>query len=288
MNLPDSVTLLELQPGYPVYDIQHPAARARVALHGAHVMEWAPAGQAPVLYLSPQAVLEPGKAIRGGIPVCWPWFNAHPTDASKPMHGFGRNRCWTLADAAESAEGVRLVFTLVSDAETLALWPHAFRLQLEVMIGTALELTLTTENTDNTAFVLTEALHTYLAVADITQVSIDGLDGVRYWDTVGEPAWRQPAEGVVFDREVDRQYASTSGVTVNDPVLQRRLRVDKTGSGTTVVWNPWIDKSKRLADLPDLGFHEFLCVEAANAGEAAVRVEPGQRQVLRTRIAVEA
>ena len=155
MNLPDCITIEEPAPDYPVYVIQHPVATARVALHGAHVMEWAPAGRESVLYMSPQAVIQAGKPIRGGIPVCWPWFGADPEDASKPMHGFARIRFWQLAEATASATGVTLVFTFASDAQTLALWPHAFAARVEVQIGKTLEVTLATQNTGSEHFLLT-------------------------------------------------------------------------------------------------------------------------------------
>ena len=284
MTLPDCLSVEEPSPGYPVYVVRHPAASARVALNGAHVMEWTPAGQAPVLYLSPDALLEPGKAIRGGVPVCWPWFNAHPDDAGKPMHGLARNRFWQLAEAAATAEGVQLAFTLDSDAATLALWPHAFRARVELRIGARLDIRLETVNTGPEAFVLGEALHTYLQVGDIRQVRVRGLDGAEYLDTVGPPARRRQQGEIRFDREIDRQYASTGSVEVEDHALGRTLRVDKTGSATTVVWNPWIEKSKRLADLPDEAYFRFLCVEAANAGAGAVTVAPGARHALQTLI----
>jgi len=287
MTLPDCITIEEPAPGYPVYVINHPAATARVALHGAHVMEWTPSGQQqPVLYLSPQAVLEHGKPIRGGIPVCWPWFGGHPVDATKPMHGIARNRLWEL-ERADAKEGhVAMLFKLESSAETRALWPHDFRCYLGVSIGASLEVSLMTENTGDAAFTFGEALHTYLTVGDITQIKVSGLHDTHYLDTVGERTMRHQDGDITFDREVDRQYSSTGGTVVEDSSLGRTLVVNKLGSGTTVVWNPWIEKSKRLADLPDEAYHGFLCVEAANAADAAVTVQPGGRHVLLTQISL--
>lgn len=287
ITLPRSVSLEETVPDYPVLIVRHPKATARIALNGAHVMEWTPVGQQPVLYLSPQAVLEPGKPIRGGVPICWPWFNVHPTDASKPMHGFARIRMWELAEASETEAEVKFVFGLTSNAETLALWPQPFRAQVEIKVGRELAIALTTENTGVAPVTVREALHTYLAVGDIQRVTVRGLADTGYLDTVGTPAVRHQEGDITFDREVDRQYASQEPVTVDDPAWRRRLVVEKEGSGTTVVWNPWIEKSKRLADLPDEAYHHFLCVEAANAGEAAVVVSPGETHRLATRITVQ-
>lgn len=287
MTLPDCITLEEPTPGYPIFVINHPAATARVALHGAHVMEWQPASQSqPVLYMSPDALLEHGKPIRGGIPVCWPWFGGHPTDATKPMHGFARILPWELV-RADSQEGhVAMLFKLESNEETQALWPHAFRCHLGVSLGAALEVSLMTENLGDAPFQVTEALHTYLTVGDIAQVTVKGLAETKYLDTVGERTMREQEGDILFDREVDRQYDSTGGVIVEDRANGRNLVVNKLGSSTTVVWNPWIEKSKRLSDLPDEAYHGFLCVEAANAGDAGVTVMPGGRHVLLTQVSL--
>lgn len=287
MSLPASVQLCEAIPGYPIFNIQHPTCTARIALNGAHVMEWTPAGHSPVLYLSPQAVIEPGKPIRGGIPVCWPWFGPHPTDETMPMHGFARTRPWTLMEASESDEGVKISFVLCSDAATHELWPHEFEAHLTVHLGAQLEVSLMTINKSGSDMLLAEALHTYLTVGDISQITVKGLDGSAYLDTVGERTERQQSGDITFDREVDRQYHSSGTITVTDPALNRTLTIEKGESGTTVVWNPWIEKSKRLADLPDEAYLQFLCIEAANAGVAAVTLPSGSAHTLRTTVSVQ-
>lgn len=288
MILPDCVRAEESPEGYLIYHIQHPALTAKVAANGAHVMEWQPTGQQhPVLYLSPQALLAPGKPIRGGVPVCWPWFNAHPTDSTKPMHGIARILPWELLRADAQDGHVAMLFRLQSSEQTRAFWPHDFTCHLGISLGKKLEISLMTHNTGPEAMVVTEALHTYLSVGDITRTTVRGLAEARYLDTVGEHTQRHQEGDVTFDREVDRQYVSTAGVVVDDPAWGRRLIVDKLGSGTTVVWNPWIEKSKRLADLPDEAYQGFLCVEAANAGECAVRIPPGGQHVLVTTVSVE-
>ncbi|MDZ4289354.1 MAG: D-hexose-6-phosphate mutarotase [Prosthecobacter sp.] len=286
MNLPDCITIEEPTPGYPVYAIHHPAATARVALHGAHLMEWTPAGHAPVLFMSPQAVLEAGKPVRGGIPICWPWFGGHPNDATKPMHGIARIRFWHLTEATASAAGVTLTFSLTSDAQTLAAWPHAFAARVEMRIGQALEVRLSTQNLGQAPFSITEALHTYLSVGDIDQVTVRGLAGLAYLDTVGPLTMRQQEGDIVIDREVDRQYVSTGPVVVADAALKRKVRIENEGSNTVVVWNPWIEKSTRLADLPNHDYPRFLCIEAANTGDTAPTVQPGAMHAILTRLRV--
>ena len=287
MILPDCITMEEPKPGYPVYVINHLEVTARVALQGAHVMEWRPTAQTePVLYMSPDALLEHGKPIRGGIPVCWPWFGGHPTDATKPMHGFARTRPWELVRADAKEGYVAMLFKLESSEETKALWPHDFRCHVGISFGAALEVSLMTENTGDSPFILSEALHTYLTVGAIELVTVRGLSESKYLDTVGERTMRDQEGDITFEGEVDNQYASTAGVIVEDRSFVRNLVVNKLGSGTTVVWNPWIEKSKRLADLPDDAYHGFLCVEAANAGDAAVTVMPGGQHVLQTQISL--
>jgi glucose-6-phosphate 1-epimerase len=287
MTLPDCITIEEPSPGYPIYVINHASATARVAQHGAHVMDWTPAGQTlPVLYMSPDATLEHGKPIRGGIPICWPWFGGHPTATDMPMHGFARILPWELVRADASENHVAMLFKLESSAATEALWPQTFRCHLGISIGAALEVSLMTENLSDTPFTITEAMHTYLTVGDIEKVTVRGLANTKYLDTVGERTMREQEGDILFDREVDRQYESTGGVIVEDRALSRNLVVNKLGSCTTVIWNPWIEKSKRLADLPDEAYHGFLCVEAANAGDSAVTVMPGGKHVLLTQVSL--
>src|SRR5690606_5253997 len=166
--------------GYDVFEIRHPLCSARVARHGAHVMEWAPAGAAPVLYHSPTAILSEGKAVRGGVPVCWPWFNAHPDDPGKPSHGFVRNRFWNFDGSDESDLGVTLRFSLEDNESTRRLWPHRFQFALEIRCGSVLEVSLTTRNRSDRTIPVSGALHTYLAIGDVDQVSIEGIEACGF------------------------------------------------------------------------------------------------------------
>lgn len=283
--LPPSVRCTELAPNYPVFEIQHPAATARVALHGAQLLEWTPAGQKPVIYLSPQAVYHEGKAIRGGIPICWPWFGINE-DPKLPQHGFVRSRFWELVEASEDKAGVRLRFAMQDDAETRRLWPHAFRVEVEMLIGAELHVALKMENAGDASFTITGALHSYFTVGDILQATVEGLDGTEYLDTVGPKTVRQQAGDIVFDREVDRNYHASGEVRVKDEAWQRIISIQRTGSQTAVVWNPWIEKAATLVDLPDEDYQRFVCVEAANAWKDAVVVAPGATHELTTTIRV--
>lgn len=286
MTLPPSVTLIEEPAGYPVLVIEHAAAMGRIALNGAHVTDWIPEGHDPVLYMSADAILEPGKPIRGGIPVCWPWFGPHPTDSTKPAHGFVRQMAWEVDVARESDAGVDIVLKLQDSAESKAFWPHSFQVRMHVHMGATLQVSLQAQNTGTSAWTMTGALHTYLNVEDVRKISIHGLHGTQYVEGRLSPDKRPQSGMIIIDQEVDRMYISDATVIVHDPLWKRELVIEKAGSLATVVWNPWIEKSKRLADLPDEAYPEFLCIEAANAGEDVVTVQPGQEHLLTQRIEV--
>lgn len=277
-SLPPSITLTEAAPGYPVYEVHHTKGTARIAAQGAQVMHWRPASSPhEVLYLSPDAILCEGKAIRGGIPVCWPWFNAHPSDPSAPSHGYARTRFWELSEASEDENGVRLVFNL--DLSPLFA-------ELHIECGDALKLTLTTRNEGAEAIPLSAALHSYFSVSNINDIEITGLAESNYLDTVGDRTTRHQNGDIRFSEEVDRIYHSNTAASLNDLNWKRRILVEKSGSPSTVIWNPWIEKARALNDLPDGGYKDFVCIESAIANESAIPLMPGGSHTLGTRISL--
>lgn len=279
---------LQNSPTYPILEITHPKATARIALNGAHVMEWTPSGEtASVLYMSPDALLEPGKPIRGGIPICWPWFGPHPIDSDKPAHGFVRTMPWTLGDVTETAEHSTVLLHLSETEDSLKLWPHKFNLTLEVKIGAQLSIALHIKNTCTEAWSMTGALHTYLTVADIRETAVIGLDDAYYVESRLSPDRIEQSGPIHFDREVDRNYESRDTVRVLDRKGDRTLVVEKSGSRATIVWNPWIEKSKRLADLPDEAYFGFLCIEAANAAPDIIPMSPGKEHTLSQKLTIQ-
>ena len=281
-----SLTRTEPVPGYPILEIDHPAATGRVALHGAQLLEWTPSGHAPVIYLSPDAVFEAGQPIRGGIPLCWPWFGPHPTDPALPSHGFARLQFWELASHTEDETGVRLVFTLMDSPATHFLWPHAFHLKVEMHLGAELHLALRMTVPGPDPCAVSAALHTYFHTADIHQTRITGLDGVPYHEKITTPPDHLQQGDITFDREVDRLYAGGGPVQIHDAALPRTLTIEGAGSQSTVIWNPWINKSKMLTDLPDDAYLRFLCVEPTNAGADALTLAPGAAHTLATTVRV--
>ena len=272
-----------------VAEISNSYAQAVIALHGAHVLSFQPHGQRPVLWLSEYSQFKIGKAIRGGIPICWPWFAAHPSDPSKPSHGFARTTLWAVAGSEALADGsTQLRLELHDSAETQALWPHPFRLELVVTVGPALQVDLNIYNPGDGPFVCTDALHTYFGVSDIANVTIRGLENVAYLDKVDHDGRKMQQGPITITAETDRIYLDTTAdCLIVDSSWQRRIRVAKQGSQTTVVWNPWIEKSQRMTDFGDEEYHGMVCVETTNAADDVVTVPARGSHRLQTSITVE-
>lgn len=283
--LAGSLTFSEVTPGLPVAQITTPMATASVAVQGAQVLSWQPAGTAPVVWTSRVAVHQPGKGVRGGAPVCWPWFGAQSD--GRPAHGFVRTRLWQVRSTSRTADGsVLLVLGMTDDEQTRALWPHAFDLELQVLVGQTLTMSLITRNTGAEAFVITQGLHTYFQVGDITQTRVLGLENTRYLDKVtGGEAVQSGA--VSFVGEMDRIYVDTTADTVIDDVANdRQIRIAKAGSASTVVWNPWSEKEKGFADMAAGEYRDMLCVETTNAGPDVVSVPAGGSHTLTALVSV--
>ncbi len=261
---------------------------AVVALQGAQVLSFVPAGGDEVLWLSPVAKLGTGKAVRGGVPVCWPWFGPNADDPKKPAHGFVRAAMWDVTGTEVTRDGasIRLQFDATKIDPTL--WSRAAVATIQVTLSHCLEISLTTENSGSAPLSVTQALHTYLAVSDVSEITIDGLAGRPYIDQLA-PGTRPIQRGIIkISGEFDRIYQQTPDtVIVHDSHLKRRLRVTKTGSASTVVWNPGSEKAARLGDMGTDGYRGMVCIETANAGDDVVTLAPGGRHLLTTRIAVE-
>jgi glucose-6-phosphate 1-epimerase len=270
--------------------IDAPAARGEIYLHGAHVTAWQPRGHDPVIWLSPASAFAPGAPIRGGVPICFPWFGPHRTDSRAPAHGFARLLPWTLESAREQDGAVVVELRLAADAAhpLSPAWPHAFEAHQSVSFGHTLEMRLTIVNRDTAAIAFEEALHTYYAISDIRNVTVSGLERTEYLDKVAGSARRPPGDDVIrFTGETDRVYLDTrAACTIHDPGRHRDIGIAKEHSNATVVWNPWIEKTARLADLPADGWTEMVCVETCNVGDAAITLAPGERHVLSASVSV--
>lgn len=252
-------------------------AQATVLLHGGHVVSWRPAGGGEQLYLSPLAQAGTGRAVRGGIPVIFPQFERR---GPLPRHGFARDRAWTLAQSERRPDHAFAVLRLTDDAETRAIWPHAFEAELTVGVGgRGLEIELAVVNTGPAELSFTAALHTYLRCEDVRRTRVTGLLGRVYEDSRDGSPHRHDIEPLTFVGEIDRIYWDADTPVLVDDV-GRRLELTTSGFADRVVWNPGPEKAAALADLPDDDWLRMLCLEAAVIGRPAT-LPPGEEWVAR-------
>ena len=284
--------------GLAFIDISNALAEAVVCTQGAQLASWQPRGVAhPVTFASAAMQYVAGRSLRGGIPICWPWFGPHPGDPAQPAHSFVRGLPWDAAAPVQLPGGeTQLALVLGDSAATRARWPWPFRLECRFTVGAALGVELLTTNTGSEPFIVTEALHTYFLVGDVATVEVTGLDGAVYVDKADGGLRKRQAGAVRFDGEVDRAYLGTTApCTLTDPRLGRRILIDKEGSRSTVVWNPGPHKAAQLADLGAAddpqgrgGWRQLVCVESANALDDQVSVAPGATHRLAVRYRTEA
>jgi glucose-6-phosphate 1-epimerase len=280
--------------GLTVARVSTPACTAEIYLHGAHLTAWQPAGQEPVLFLSERSAFEAGKPIRGGVPIIFPWFGARTATLENPRtdgpsHGFARTSLWQVAFAALAGDDLHLTLTLAPNEASRALGFDRFQLAYELVLGKELRIRLTVANQAEAPLHFEEALHTYLAVGDATQVEIRGLANTEFLDkTEGFQRKRQTEEVLKLTKETDRPYLNTAAtVTLDDPDLKRRIAVAKTNSLTTVVWNPWVELSAKLPDMEPGGWRSMTCIETANAVENAITLAPRAAHTMEAYIRIE-
>lgn len=284
------VRFREIDEGMVVADVATAQATARIALQGAHVLGFQPRGADDVLWMARFARLAPGRSPHGGVPICWPWFGPHATDATLPIHGFARTVPWRVLDATVRADGaVALRFGLVPDGSVRDAWPHPCAAQLDVTVSRALRVELTTVNTGSGPFPLGEALHAYLRISDVDRIRVRGLDGCAYRDKVRGLTLATQAGDVAIDREVDRVYLHTAAeCVIEDAGLGRAIHVAKEGSRSTVVWNPWAERERAFGDFGPGDHRGMVCVETANALDDVLTLAPGETHRVAATYRVEA
>jgi len=275
--------------GLTIAEITNDHAVATVALQGGHVMTFRPREQDPVIWLSQSARFELGKSIRGGVPICWPWFGPHATDRNKPTHGFARTVLWKVLEIKTLDDGeTQMALELINTPATQAQWSYPSQLQIIITVGMELRIELITRNTGQEAFNIGEALHTYFHVSDVSRIQIQGLEDCYYQDKVDHFQLKRQQGPVTIHSEVDRVYLNTrADCLIEDPGLNRQIRIAKQGSQSTVIWNPGIEKATQMGDFGDQGYLEMVCVETANALDNAVTVKPGETHRLEAIISVE-
>lgn len=271
--------------GLPAWIIHTPLARAAISPHGGQLLSWQPTGQAEVLWLSANTRRAP-QAIRGGVPVCWPYFGRQGQSGEVPQHGHARLSQWHWVDAAEGDDGAVIIdLALPADPRT------ALSLRQRLHIGSALQQTLITENHSQTPVEFTQALHSYFAVGDALRVRLQGVDGLRYEDKLAGGDHRQSGDwqldAPATPGRADRIFATRGEpVALHDEAQGRWLHIESKGSRSLVVWNPGETGEATLPDVPAGSWREFVCVEVANAGDDAIVLAPGARHRLSQRISI--
>ena len=270
---------IEIEHGFIYAEINNPMAHATVSTYSGQVLSYRPKDrQDDLLFVSDKAYYEDGKAIKGGIPICWPWFGADPENQGRPAHGFVRNRQWQVTGSESLEDGsTKIVMSMTDNDATRALWPHSFRLDIEITVGNSLKVELVTHNTGNDSITISQALHTYFRVGNIGKVSVLGLDGIQYLDKTNDSARVTQSGPVTISGEVDRIYTDVTGdLTIDDSSLGRKIVITSSGCSTAVVWNPWVEIAASMADLDDDDYQRMLCVETANAGPETVEIAAGK------------
>ncbi|HDZ8855992.1 TPA: D-hexose-6-phosphate mutarotase [Aeromonas dhakensis] len=274
-------TLSHHPAGQPLLTIDNGYARAEISLFGAHVLSYQRHDEPASIWLSDKAVLDGSKPIRGGIPLCWPWFGPAPArvGSGKPSHGFARTSLWTLDGVSDHGDGTLVHLSLRDNETTRQLWPHAFELELDVLVGKELALVLTTRNTGKEPLVYSGALHTYLQISEPEAVSVSGL-GEPYADKLTGQNGQQQGP-LTLNGPLDRVYWQPDAqVSIQDG--ERQTRVVSGNHDSVVVWTPWLEGASAMADMSDDGYRTMLCVEAAIASEAGVTVAPDEEHSFST------
>ena len=269
--------------GLPALRIDTPLASAAVSLHGGQLLSYAPRGFDDLLWLSPVSKRAPD-AIRGGVPVCWPYFGRQGQSAEAPQHGFARNTQWMLTDSSVDSEGAATIELILPERASTPL-----RLKQTLHIGHELRQSLTTRNTGVETVALTQALHSYFHVGDAERVQVSGLDGLAYADKYDGHDHVQSGQWNLQDPRdpgrSDRIYHRTGNrFALIDPVLGRRIDLATSGSHSLVVWNPGASGIVAIGDAPADGWRQFVCLEAANAGEDVISLASGQTHTLQQTI----
>lgn len=292
--IPFTLRFKTLGEGLITADITNAHATASICLLGGQLLRWQPVfATEPVIWLSTAAQFAPLAAIRGGVPVCWPWFGAHGSQAGMPAHGFARIQQWQVKGARSLENGsTELSLTLPISTAMQTMWPHQAQLDMLINVGETLKIALITRNLGTSDFAITEALHTYFQVSDVAQVQVEGLDGVHFHDKAAGWTEADQADNIVFAAELDRVYVNTADrCAIVDPAFKRRIHIAKLGSQSTVVWNPWAARAAQMGDLGDAdnadGWKRFVCVESANALENAVTIAAGKSHTMAVEYRVE-
>lgn len=287
--------IVEGEGGFAFIKIHNGKADALISLYGGQVLSYQKPQQPDVFFLSDKAYYQHGKAIKGGVPICWPWFGNDPENKGRPAHGFARNSLWQLSASEQLANGDTCVELQLSPNESSrSLWPHDFLLSLKVTVGDELTLQLTTHNKDTRAVEITQALHTYFAVESIDTLRISGLENLDYLDKAksNTGAEQKTQQGEIhIEGEVDRIYLQVpEQITLKHIApshsADTAISLQSKNNATAVVWNPWQQLCEQSADLKPDDYQRFVCVETANAASDVIKLAAGESFSLQARISI--
>lgn len=280
MKLSPSVSIEQTDSGLEYINVESEFCSAKIFLQGAQLTEFTPSGKKPLIWVSSEEDYQEGKGIRGGIPICWPWFGVNP-NPEWPIHGVARTSLWRADEVAEQDDEIKVSLTLPMAQVDETYWPHKSKLKVEFILTSKLEVRLTTTNLSSETITFTQALHTYFPTPSIVDTKVDGLQGSKYIEFDEGPFDQNELVG--FARETDMVYtqaSETQRIITPDGIIE----VGRENSSSCVLWNPWIDKSKRLSNFADDEYHTMLCLEAANVMNDSAVVAPGESHTLATTI----
>ena len=280
----------QLENGIILIKVDHPLATATVSLEGGQILAWQPKSQSiPVLWSSEPRHWIKGHALRAGVPICWPWFGAHPNHSDLPAHGYARISSWEVTDISMSLSGaVEITMSMLAKHEVPEAGIVSAQLSVRISVSDTLSITLSSTNNGNQPIRLTEALHAYFNVSDIHDVRIDGLSDCRYVDLIDQQTIKTQQGDIKFSGETGRVYLNTQhDCLMIDQAYNRTIKIEKSGSQSTVVWNPWLETASKMNDLGPLAWKKMVCVESANALENSVDLHPGEQHTLTVRYSID-
>ncbi len=272
--------------------ISNGRAQLVVAQQGAQILSYQRDGENPLIWANDQALFKQGKSVRAGVPVCWPWFGnlarnpqavqaMRRSDEPAPAHGLVRGRDWQLLEIDSSGDDIRVDFSLPEAQGDLPGWPHNVELKMSIVLGEQLRVSLTSFNLGSDTVSISQALHSYFAVSDVRQVSVEGVAGLGYIETLEDWQERTQQGDLRFAGETDRIYLQTPAkLSIVDRDWKRRIDLTSSGSNSAVIWNPWTERAAQFSDMADDGWQGMLCIETANVWDDIIELRPGASHTL--------